>query len=355
MSKLFSPLTFKGKTAPNRIVMPPMVMFGYGDESGLVNRRWVEHYKAHAPKVGLLIAEATCIAPDARLSKDQLGIWSDEFIEGLAKIAAAAHAEEALALLQIHHAGLKSVYEKTAPSDYERNGITARALSLEEIAVIQNQFVQAAVRAQKAGFDGIELHGAHGYLISQFLSPSVNKRSDAYGGSAENCARFAVEVISAIRKACGDDFIIGIRMGANEADSVFYAKAFETAGLDILHASFGMSFSFSEDMPAAPAGFKHNPIVYLASLIKQAVKIPVIAVYGITAPADAADVVESGLADFAAVARSMLVDEHWAAEASEGKETGLCLHCPACFWHGLEGEQRCPGRKLWLRKQAKAS
>ena len=189
-----------------------MVCFGFPVERGLVTKEHIKHYTARAKGgVGLIVIEATCVNPAGRLSEKQLGLWSNDQIAGFGKIATECHQYGAVVLVQIHHAGMgvfpgitDDVVSSSNFSGQSRFGggqILARALTLDEIHDIQKDFVAAAVRAQKAGLDGIELHGAHGYLISQFLSPLINRRSDAYGGSVTKRVRFVKEIISGITKS----------------------------------------------------------------------------------------------------------------------------------------------------------
>ncbi len=179
-----------------------MVSFSFAKEDGFVTEDKINHYRKLARGgVGLIILEATCVNSRGKLSKDQLEIGHDKYIEGLSKIVDVCHENGAKVFIQLHHAGLRSRIEgeKVSSSDYDDGKIQARGLSIEEIHKIQDDFIKAAVRAEKAGFDGVELHGAHSYLLSQFFSEKVNKRDDIYGGSFENRIRIAKEIIEAIK------------------------------------------------------------------------------------------------------------------------------------------------------------
>ena len=288
--------------------------------------------------------EATCISQNGRLAGTQLGLWSDEHIPGMRRVTDACHAHGSAILVQIHHAGSKTpkeVYDPSlAPSDLSTDKVSARAMTLDELHDIQQAYIDAALRAQKAGFDGVELHGAHGYLISQFMSPITNRRSDQYGGEIANRMRFSCEIVEGIRKACGSAFIIGYRMGCNEPtleNGIIIAKELERRGVDLLHVSAGIS---SGEEPKIPEGFPFTWIVYGASVIKKQVGIPVIAVNGIRTPQQAAAILDAGMADFAAVGKGMLVDAEWANKAKENHEIILCKSCKMCRWF-VNGEQ-CP-------------
>ena len=215
--QLFSEFTLKGLKVKNRIVFPPVVCFHYAGEDGIVVPRNIEHYRLRAEGgAGIIITEATAVCKDGRLAPFQLGIWSDDHITGMQKIVSAVKASGAISLLQIHHAGLLTREDITefskGPSIDEKNP-GSKALTVKEIGEIRDAFIAGATRAKKAGYDGVELHGAHGYLLNQFASSFFNRRKDLYGGSLEKNLKLADEIISGIRKECGGDFIIGYRLG----------------------------------------------------------------------------------------------------------------------------------------------
>lgn len=351
MKTLFTEYKLKNHTVKNRVVFPPVVRFGWGDEKGSVSPMHVKHYEELAEAgTGLIIVEATCIDRNGRLSPDQLGIWEDSHIEGLRKIAEACKKHGAVTLIQIHHAGLKT--PKTvadiavSSSDYKEEDKIAGELSIAELKELQDKYAEAAVRAQKAGFDGIELHGAHGYLISQFLSPIINKRTDEYGGGIENRMRFALEIIQKIKAAAAEDFIIGYRMGANEPtieNGIIIAKALEKAGVDLLHVSAGIP---SDELPTVPEDFQYNWIVYGGIEVKKNVNIPVILVNDIRTPERAEYLLRNNFAEFTAIGRGQLADPYWTKHAAEGNPIIACVKCKRCMWYS-DG-RKCPA----LKKQA---
>ena len=364
MSDLFSEMNIRNMRVKNRIVMPPMVCFGWAGEEGLVTENNVKHYKARAKGgVGLIIVEATCVSRNGRLADRQLGLWSDAQIEGFSQIARECHQYGARVLVQIHHAGLatpRSVSnDRVAPSEYEGQSnirelnLSARALTIKEIKAIQTDFIAAAVRAKKAGLDGIELHGAHGYLISQFFSPFVNQREDSYGGNLEGRTRFATELIAGIRNVTGEDFIIGCRMGSNEPDlqtGIKIAQRLEKSGIDVLHISTGMTTFIktnSTESQSVPPDFKYNWIVYGGTQIKRNVKVPVIVVNGIRTPEQANYLIKHNLSDFVALGKGLLVDPEWANKAQRKQNVTACIDCKACayFRPGTVCPQQELGRK----------
>lgn len=333
MSLLFTPQKIKNLQIKNRIVLPPMVCFTFASENGFVSERNINHYKAIAKGgVGLIIVEATCVSKNGRLSIDQLGIWSDEYIEGLREIAKVCHEYGAKVIIQLHHAGLrtsKQINEDTiTSSDYNDGKISARAMTKDEILGLEKDFIDAAARAEKAGFDGIELHGAHSYLMTQFFSTKVNKRTDEYGGSLDNRLRFTFEILEGIRQKVNDDFIVGIRMGCNENDlqtSINMAKKFETMGMDYLHISTGFDNTPIEEK--VPEDFLCNWIVYGATKIKEHVNIPIIAVNSIKTPEKAHYLIDNNLVDFVAIGRAQLADHNFVNHVKDGAVIIECLGC----------------------------
>ena len=190
--------------------------------------------------------------------------------------------------------------------------------------MIRDAFIAAALRAKKAGFDGIELHGAHGYLLSQFTSAFFNKREDEYGSDFKGRMKLATEIIRGIRAVCGSDFIIDFRLGANAPlleDGIEIAKHLESIGVDILHVSHGGSLL---NLPRTPVGFEYNWIVYSGTVIKTHVKIPIITVNEIKTPDRAAWLIENGKADFVALARPQMADPSWANHVKDNEPINIC-------------------------------
>jgi len=329
----------------NRICVPPMVCFNWSDDSGYVTDKNVEHYRAIARGgAGLIIQEATCVTKEGRLHNTQLGIWEDEQIPGLRRITETVHKEGAPIFVQIHHAGIVGINnEAFCPDSYVlkrgKNEKAGRKMSLEDIKNIQQAFIQAARRAYEAGYDGVELHGCHSYLISQFLNSRVNKRDDIYGAEPE---RFVLEIMEGIRKLVPEDFVIGIRLGAFEPtleDGIRHAKVLEDNGIDFLDISYGFS---GEDEPFKPEGFPLKDVIYAAGEFKKKCKVPVFAVNGLRVPEDAKEALRLTDVDMVDIGRSILVDYEWSRKALEGKETGRCLDCSVCQWR--IDSQKCPGR-----------
>ncbi len=348
MKALFTKRKIKDLEIKNRIVLPPMVCFGYSEKDNFVSKENIKHYEGIAKSgTGLIIVEATAVSKDGRLSSNQLGIWDDKYIDGLSKIANVCHENGAKVFLQIHHAGLRSPKDVTedivSSSDYSDERSSARALTREEIKKIEKDFIEGGIRAEKAGFDGIEIHGAHSYLLTQFFSEKVNKRKDEYGGSFDNRLRIARNIFDGIKEKVSDKFIIGIRMGTNEnslKSSIEMGKEFEKIGMDYLHVSTG--FDNAPIDAELPKDFPCNWIVYGGTKIKEKVKIPVIGVNGIKKPEEGEYLIENNLLDFVAIGRAQLADNNFTSHIKEGSII-KCLECKPCRW--FTKANNCPKRR----------
>jgi NADPH2 dehydrogenase len=347
---LFQQYTLKGIPVKNRIIMPPMVCFGFGNKNGTVTPKNLDHYRERAEGgAGIVVVEATAVIPEGRIFPEQLGIWSDDQIDGLSKLAGTIKGFGAMALIQIHHAGLLSREEVTntpgGPSENEKI-MGSRALTIDEILLIRDAFVAAAKRARQAGFDGVEVHGAHGYLLSQFSSSFYNKRTDDFGGSLENRMRFPSAVIRDIREACGDSFVVAYRMGCNSPtlnDGREIARILDQLPVDLIDVSHGGSLV---TLPRPPRDFDYNWIVYGGTEIKKEVEKPVAVVSEIRTPRRANFLIEQGFADFVNIGRPMLADPHWVNKAQHHEEMIVeCINCrPRCKWY-TDGNA-CPALKI---------
>ena len=336
----------------NRICVPPMVCYHWTDESGMVSDRHVAHYRAMAQGgAGLIIQEATCVTKEGRLADSQLGIWDDAHIDGLRRITQAVHTAGCPIFVQIHHAGIVGIAQQAyCPDAYtlRRGGVekTGIRMTEEDIRRIQRAFVDAASRAYEAGYDGVELHGCHSYLMCQFLNGRVNRREDRYGAHPE---QFVYEIMDGIRRVVPEEFVMGIRLGGFEptlSDALVHAKGLEAHGIDFLDISYGFS---GEDEPEKPAEFPYKDIIYAAGEIKRQCRVPVFAVNGIRVPDDARGVLAATDVDMVDIGRSTLVNPNWAADALAGRETGRCLDCAVCQWR--VDADRCAGRLLRARQR----
>lgn len=344
-------LRIRNLTIKNRICVPPMVTFSLNSsEEGMSSDKNVNHYRSIARGgVGLIIQEATCVSPNGKLSQTQLGIWDDAHIEGLSKIVDAVHGEDCHIFVQIHHAGVVGIDENPlCPSAYtlkrKDSEVMGREMSLGDIHTIQNDFILAGKRAFDAGYDGVELHGCHSYLISQFLNKRVNTRQDIYGTDP---LRFVTEIVDGIRSETSEDFVIGIRLGGFEPtleDGIRHAKHLDEHGIDFIDVSYGF---YQELDPFKPYDFPLKDVIYAAAVIKKAVSVPVFAVNQIRLPEDAKEVLAVTDVDMVDIGRSILVDYDWANKALSGITPGKCVDCKSCTWR--YDHTKCPGRILLQR------
>jgi NADPH2 dehydrogenase len=323
MVGLLSSLTVKGLRLKNRIVMPP-VATGLATAEGAVTDRLIKHYTRRSKALGLLIVEHSYVALDGKLSERQLGICDDSLVSGLKKLSNSVHATGTPVVIQINHAGRRANKEITGRQPAAPSPTTnARVLAVKEIETLSGMYAKAAERAMKAGFDGVEIHGAHGFLLNQFFSPLANKRSDKYGGSLENRIRFPLEVIERVKEKVGGRLIL-YRLGSVDLDpegtqiedSKRFAAKMEEAGVDIIDVSGGLC----GDSPARLQGTQ-GYFIPEAEEIKKVVNVPVIGVGGITDPEYANTFIMDGKVDLVAVGRGLLDDPEWAIKAVKKLKT----------------------------------
>ncbi len=343
LKNIFNPYTIKGKTIKNRLVVPAMVM-NYCDADGFATDKYIQYHEEKAKGGwGLIITEDYAINPYAKGYVGVAGLWKDEQIEGHSKIPENAHKYGATILAQIYHCGRQTNSriigkQPVAPSPIPcpMNMEMPHELTIDEIHELVEQFGDTALRAKKCGFDGVEIHGGHGYLIAEFLSPYTNKRADIYGGSLDNRMRFLLEVIDNVKAKCGDDFIVGFRISGDEhieggrsiADTQTIAMAVEEAGVDLIHISVGTYGS--PDVPTVSMYVKdHGNIVSYAEDIKKVVDIPVITVNRFNDPRLADAMIKANKADFVAMGRASLADPDLPNKALEGRMEDIrrCIGC----------------------------
>jgi len=349
MSKLFPSLFTPGKIGSleikNRIVKAPQST-GMSNMDGSVTERLVRHYRELAKGgTGLVIVEYAYVDNIASKSAHcQLGISDKEHIPGLGWLADVIKDNGARAGIQIEHCGrqkflgtkpMKSASQVPWPKIYDAYGVVPDALTIEEIKDIVEAFGDAARRAVDAGYELIEIHGAHGYLITNFLSPHTNKRNDFYGGSVENRMRFLVQIAENIRKKIGPEFPLTVRLSGTDyepdgmtiEDTIAIAKKMEAIGLDAIHVSGGDHHTMIHQVSPMAIPVCHN--TWAAAEIKKHVNIPVIASGSITLPEYAEDIISSGKGDFVGLGRPLWADQYWPkkAMADRPEEIRPCIRC----------------------------
>jgi NADPH2 dehydrogenase len=299
--------------------MPPM-QTGRATVKGAVTDRLISFYVRRSAALGLLIVEHCYVSAGGKLSPKQLGIYNDELIDGLEKLSAQIHAVSTPVVVQITHAGgvanRQVVGAEPSGPSATRN---ARELTRSEIKALVEEFAVAAERAIKAGFDGVELHGAHGFLLNQFFSPLLNKRGDEYGGSLENRMRFPLMVVEKVRESVRGRLLL-YRLGADDLDpngtrvedSTTFAVKLEQCGVDVIDVSGGLCGSEPKQLRKVKGYF-----IPQAHEIKKAVKALVIGVGGITDAEYADRLVRDGKVDLVAVGRALWKDPKWAEKAVE--------------------------------------
>lgn len=364
--RILQPLDLGPKQARNRLWMPPMCMYNVPEEDGVPTPWHVLHYATRAQGgFGTVIVEATAVEARGRLSSYDLGIWDDSQIEGHRAIVDAVHAGGALAGVQLGHGGRKSGTAPWRPDatksrqgtlpDWDLIGpspiaypdhAVPRELTTQQVRGIVTAFVDAAARAVEAGYDVIELHGAHGYLIHEFLSPLSNEREDEFGGSVEGRRRFPLEVVRAVRGVIGPDRVLDIRVSATDwaeggltgEETADFARELVEAGVDVVHVSTGGNVPGTVPIgPGYQVPFAAQVKEALAGMTTAAGAAPVVVAVGIIEDgAQAEEVLASGEADAIAVGRVALRDPYvplrWAHElgVNDWEEAGF----PVPYWRG---------------------
>jgi len=326
VNTLFSPYALKNLEIRNRIVMPPMCMYST-DPSGLAREWHFLHYETRAlGGVGLIIVEATAVQSRGRITDRDLGIWSDDHIPGLSEIVKGIKRHGAAAGIQLAHAGRKCTVKSEriiAPSSLgfdpkDPAYSTPAEMTRDDIEEVIADFRQGARRAREAGFDFIEVHGAHGYLLNEFLTPLVNKRSDSYGGTPENRARLVGEVVRAVRQEWSAEKPLALRIsardyveGGNEPeDLAVLINLVKKEGVDLVHVSSGGVVP--DAVIDAFPGFQ----IPAATLIKERTGLPVLAGGLLSAPRQADEIIRNGRADLIFLGRELLRNPYWAFGAA---------------------------------------
>lgn len=358
MSALFEPYTLRSVTIPNRVWMAPMCQYSaeaFGPAAGVARDWHFAHYGARATGgAGLILVEATAVSPEGRISPYDLGIWNDTQTDALRRITEFLKVHGAVPGIQIAHAGRKAStdrpwknrggpvgadehgWQPVGPSPVALNDEhpVPTELTTDQIEEVVGQFAAAARRALDAGFEVVEVHGAHGYLIGEFLSPHSNKRTDRYGGSFENRTRFALDVVDAVRAVWPEDKPLFFRVSATDwleedgwtaDDTVRFARLLKEHGVDLLDVSTGGNAA-DVTIPTGP-GYQ----VPFAARVKNETDLPVAAVGLITEAAQAAKILDNGEADAVLLGRELLRSPSWALEAART----------------LDGDIRVPAQYGW--------
>ncbi len=350
MSMLLSPIAVNSMMVKNRFFMAPMGLHYTPD--GFINQRTLAFFRERAKGGVGIIDLGGCRIHELAGGASFIGLDDDKYIEGLAGLTTEVHAYSCKIIAQLYHPG-SSIHAFMLPGKTtisssevrsEFSGQVPRALMREEIPWVQGHFVEAAIRAKKAGFDGVDILGSAGYLISQFLSPIRNKREDEYGGPLENRMRFALETVDKVRRAVGKDFPIFFKMAANEfmrggnglREARVFASELERAGVDCIITAGGWHETKVPQMVmSVPAG----TWLYLAKTLKEVVRIPVVTCNQMRDPRMAEEVLRDGMADMVGMARQFLADPQYPLKVQEGRieDINYCIAClQGCFDRAMQ-------------------
>jgi 2,4-dienoyl-CoA reductase-like NADH-dependent reductase (Old Yellow Enzyme family)/thioredoxin reductase len=346
MKHLFSSYQIGNLQLKNRIIMPSVASF-LVEPDGTMNERAVEHYRLRASGgVAMVITEACAVSPEGVVSDHQARIYDDKFIKGLARIADVIRSQGAVPAVQVHHGGRQTSPKvigrrPLAPSPLPCPTIRGEVEVLTEAGIhdLVMKFGDAAERAVDAGFELVEIHGGHGYLINQFLSPYSNIREDKYGGSTEGRSRFAVEIIEEIQRRIGKDYPLSFKISAQEfvengltvAESIKILKILSGSGLDVVQVSAGNDAT--PEWISQPMYMERACLADSAATVKEALHIPVMAVGRINDPVLAEELLSRGMADLICMGRGLLADPELPRKAQEGRldEIRMCIACNNCM------------------------
>lgn len=326
----------------NRTIMAPMSA-ALGNADGTVSEELITYFTERAKGgVALIMTEYAFVQPNGRSSDHQISICTDEMIPGLKKLVDAVHENGAKICLQLQHGGRRSIVEKVAPSPIpmDRTQVTPRVLKTEEVYQLVDDFIKAAYRAKQAGFDMVEVHCAHGYLLNSFVSPNANRRVDEFGGMVSGRAHAPVLIIEGIKRVCGKEFPVSVRMSAEELvtdghkkrDTASMAQLFEAAGADLINVSCGVN---GVGYGIAPAAKETGHNVEAAEEIREVLNIPVSVAGRINEPEYAESLLRRGKIEFVSIGRALFADPEFVNKAASGRENEICP-CVGCL-------QRCYG------------
>lgn len=354
MAALKDEMIINGMRLRNRIALPPLTT-NYGTPEGIVTEDILEFYAQRSKDIGLVIVEATAVRADGRLVGGSLGLWENGQKAGMKRLADSIKEAGAAAVVQLNHAGARCVprggeLQGASPSGFPfRPDVAPLILNQAQIDQLTTDFADAAARAAEAGFDGVEIHGAHFYLISQFLSPLTNQRKDRYGGGAQERSAFACEVVRAVRQRLGQSYPIFFRLNAVEEvaggqrleDALAVSKLLADEGVDVLDVSVIANSSWNEVdgrrfLAASSALSKEQPAganVSAAAAVREAAGLPVIAVGKLGEDDAAAEALRDFAIDIVAIGRQMITDPAAAEKILAGKSDEIirCEECMTCF------------------------
>ena len=359
MPEIFEKTSIGALELKNRFVRSA-TWSGVGDERGRITARALELYgNLAAGGVGLIITGFQYVMPNGVALKYQVGNYGDELLGGLSRLVEAVHAGGAKVMAQLVHAGSKAnpdlfwepaeIWGPSAVAD-PLTGRVPKEMTQDDIRRAVDAYANAALRCRRAGFDGVQLHGAHGYGINQFLSGASNRRADEYGGSIDNRYRFLGETLKAVRAAVGKDYPVFIKLSGHDyyeggltlEESLHVAARLVQDGIDCIEVSAGSRVSANGMIPSRTNILKEEQEAYLADLaraFKQTLDVPIITVGGIRSVSVASRIVSQGVADYVALCRPLIREPHLIARwMSRDRRKATCISCNGCFETALEGQ-----------------
>jgi len=362
VDRLFSTFQLGGKTLRNRIVLAPTSTCFATPNSGVTDKL-IRYYEKRAQGgAALLIVEPGVVSQRGKLFERSMGIYEDSAVEPLSRLTGAVKKNGAVVVIQLCHSGPKARARfvggevQTPSGNPIYKGEPAHELLKEEIRGIVGDFIKAAGRALKAGFDGVEVHAAHLYLLSSFLSPIMNFRTDEYGQTTTGRSRIVTEIISGIKKEFGDSLLVGVRFNGKELgdrgidipEAVTLGQIFEKAGADYIHVSaYTVPVPAMENVATVPATsiagdeWPRGCFIEYAKQVKHAVSVPIIGVGKLDDPALAEEALASGSCDLVALGRALIADPEWPNKVQSGIVPDECLYCGTCLGSLAKGEMLC--------------
>ena len=357
MAELFESTVLNGMKLRNRFVHSATNEGMASDDDGTATERWIRLQEELAEgEVGLIIPGNAYVSEQGKSRPGQIGVHNEATMEGLAETAERVHHQGSAIALQLTHSGcnvhvpMGNGYA-LGPSEMNLTGVPCREMTKDDIAQTVSDFAAAAVRSKQVGIDAVQLHGAHSYLLSEFVSPYFNKRTDEYGGSLENRARMAVETIQAVRAAVGPDYPVFMKINSDDyllggfplAEMLPYAHMLEDAGLDAIEISGGTHFSDQRFFCSRPVGTvpKEEELYFrqAAQMYRTEIKLPLMLVGGVRSYAVAERVVTTGLADYVSLCRPLIREPYMVKRWREGdRSPSTCISCNLCFGPVRAGE-----------------
>ena len=346
MSKLFTPFKIKKIESKNRLMRSATTSY-WSDEDGILRQPIIDYYKELAKGgLGFIIKGHSYVMAKGKAHTEQSGLAEEKHLQKMQELTKIVHSFEVPIVAQINHGGMSSVVERVTASEYKTEKYTARALNEDEILEIIQSFAYSAELAMNAGFDGVQIHSAHGYLVSQFLSDNVNKREDKYGGSLENRARLLLEIFNAIKKKIGNDPVIGVKLNCDDfaaeggigiTDSIQVSEWLAKQGIDFIELSGGgpkqdSNIRKSRGKPTKDSGYFEANFSGHAEKIRAVIpETPLALVDGIRSRKTMDAILNNNIADFISMSKPFIIEPDFSIKLKAGQLKSECIDCRECL------------------------